>query len=107
MVVTHTPKAIKPTEEASARTVQQRTKFVKYQIDTVSCHSVLAQTGAILKSFTSTERKSILDLGNIAESWIDAEEVVAMKASLNLPWSKIKAMARYDTEGLYYSLTRL
>lgn len=93
-MITHTPKAIKPTEKASIRTVQARTKFIKDQIDQVSCHNALAQTGAILKSFSATERKSILKMGDIAESWIDAEEVVAMKASLSLPWSKIKAMAR-------------
>jgi len=95
--MTPTPSANKETASACTRTVQLRTRFLKNQISMVSGHcekSSLIQTSSILKTFSREDRGEILKLGKIDPVVLDAEELVAMKAHLSLPWEKLKAMGR-------------
>ena len=97
LLMTPTPSAIKESASACTRTVQLRTRFLKNQMSMVSGHSEkssIIQTGSLLKAFSREDRSEILKFGKIDPVMLDAEELVAMKAHLSLPWEKLKAMGR-------------
>ena len=54
-----------------------------------------AQTGELLKSFEESQRQDILRMAKIGNSEITAEEMVALKADMGVPWTKLKIMSRY------------
>ena len=94
LVLTPTPVAAKDSRDASKRTIQKRNSFIKGQI-VLSSKSVEYQTGKLVRSFGTEERTDILKSGSI-HAHIEAEELVAMKANLGLPWEKMKSMARLE-----------
>ena len=62
-------------------------------MEIVSGETVI-QSAAILKSLPKDERQAILKEGNIISNEISAADVVALKASLGVPWEKLKTMGR-------------
>ena len=100
-VVSITPVAYKPSTEVSKKTLRKRTLDLKTNIEMVagsssdSNASTLLQVGMLLKGFDSEERQKILEVGQIEKSRITADNLVAMKADLSMPWEKMKAMARW------------
>ena len=94
--MTPTPQPLKDTDNASKRTIQARSQFLKTQIETISGSASTSQIGHLLITFSVEERLEILKKGNICSAILDAEIVVAMKSDLCLPWEKIKIMARLD-----------
>ena len=56
--------------------------------------SVQIQVSKLVKSFGYDDRKAILEQANIQPSEIIAEEMVAMKVDLGIPWEKMKTMGR-------------
>ena len=95
--MTSTPKAIKQSDEAGKRTLQQRNKILKTQIETSSGSSEAAfnrQTGMFMKTLSRDQRSQILKSAKISPIEIGAEEMVAMKVDLGIPWEKLKNIAR-------------
>lgn len=88
-----TPKAIKTSSEACRRTVQRRTSLLKKQID-ISSKDRTKQSAALVKSYSKNERAAILTEGNLGPHKISAEDMVALKIRLGIPWEKLKTMAR-------------
>ena len=59
-----------------------------------SSTAIMKQSSVLLKSFEEEERKEILQNVNIGVTEITAEEMVALKSDMGLPWEKIKTMSR-------------
>ena len=94
-MVSVTPTAYKQSDDVTTKTLRKRTLQVKSALETSSSkESMLLQTGLLVKSFDIQERKRILELAKIERSYINAENLVAMKADLGMPWDKMKAMSR-------------
>ena len=93
--LTSTPKAKKDSSEASIRTLQRRNQNIKNHIEN-SCgkSSLTSQVGSLLKGVKMEQRSEILKMANIKPMEINAEEMVAMKVDLGIPWEKLKLMAR-------------
>ena len=97
-MVSVTPTAYKQSDDVTTKTLRKRTLQVKSALETASTsskESMLLQTGLLVKSFDIQERKRILELAKIERSYINAENLVAMKADLGMPWDKMKAMSRW------------
>ena len=94
LVLTSTPKAMKSSEEASKRTVQRRTSFLKRQLKLTSGDSSATQTCALLKSFHKEERQTILKEGNLSSNYISPQDMVTLKSTLGIPWEKLKTIGR-------------
>ena len=70
---------------------------MKTQIETSSGSSEAAfnrQTGVFMKTLNRGQRSQILKSAEIIPIEIGAEEMVAMKVDLGIPWEKVKNMAR-------------
>ena len=96
-MLTSTPNAIKKGEDVVSRTIIKRNKFIMNQLQTSagsSKASILVQTKKLIKSFNEDGRRYILIAANISPHEISAEEFVAMKADIGVPWEKLKTMAR-------------
>ena len=96
-MLTSTPKAVKKSEDAVNRTIANRNKFILQQLETsagMSQNSVVIQTKKLIKSFSEDDRRDILIAAKISPHEITAEEFVAMKADMGIPWEKLKTMAR-------------
>ena len=92
-----TPKAIKQSDEAGKRTLQRRNKILKKQTETSFGSSEAAfsrQAGMLMKTLSKDQRSQILKSAKISPIEIGAEEMVAMKVDLGIPWEKLKNMAR-------------
>ena len=50
-----------------------------------------------LKTLTKVERESLLDQACVGEAHaeVPAEDVLALKADLSIPWNKMRIMKRY------------
>ena len=97
-VVSITPVACKPSNQVCTKTLRKRTLDLKNNLEMVagsSKESTTLQTGLLLKSFDVEERQSILEISKIEKSYISADNLVAMKADLGMPWEKMKAMSRW------------
>ena len=82
---------------AAKRTVARRNQFLKNQLEFSagsSNNSLELQTGKLLKSFGDEEQRKIVVEANISPVEIDAEQMVAMKVDLGIPWEKPKTMSR-------------
>ena len=70
---------------------------MKTQIETNSGSSEAAfnrQTGVFMKTLSRGQRSQNLKSAEISPIEIGAEEMVAMKVDLGIPWEKVKNMAR-------------
>ena len=56
--------------------------------------SKICQTAVMLKSYDSDETNNILNKANIGKVDLNAEEMVALKADMGIPWNNLKTMAR-------------
>ena len=92
---TSTPKAIKPSEECCIRTVQRRNKLLKKNIEFSTATSAPKQTGLLVNSFTKIEKKTLKKETGMKEVEISAEEMIAIKAKLGIPWGKLNTMGRF------------
>ena len=95
--LTSTPKAIKQSNETCKRTLQQRNKILKKEIETSSGSSEAAfsqQTGMLMKTLSKGQRSQILKSAKISPIEIGAEEMVARKVDLGILCEKLKNMAR-------------
>ena len=99
LVLTSTPKPIKISSDASKRTIYNRNKFLKSQLEITSGSqdSAILQTGELFKSFGTEERKVILEKVHIKPAEIFAYRLVAMKTDVGIPWEKLKTISRYKT----------
>ena len=96
-VISLSTAAFKGSENVSKKTLRRRTIQMQNSLQSVagpSRDSMILQTGLLVKSFDSSERKKILEMAKIKRVQIDAKSLVAMKADLSMPWDKMKAMSR-------------
>ena len=78
--------------------MKRRNNFISRQLEETAGSSTAAkikQTAVLLKSFDECERTKILEVANVGQAEINAEEMVALKADIGIPWEKMKIMARY------------
>ena len=54
----------------------------------------VVQTSKLLKSFEEDNRKNILMNAGIFVAYITPKEMVAMKVDMEIPWEKVKCIAR-------------
>ncbi|XP_065680774.1 uncharacterized protein LOC136094729 [Hydra vulgaris] len=57
--------------------------------------SQVMQAAVMLKSFDDCQKRKILQNANIGIVQISAEELVAFKADVGIPWNKLKTMTRW------------
>lgn len=53
------------------------------------------QTGILVKSFNTNDKKIICKESNMARSDISPEEMLALKTKLGMPWEKLKTIGRF------------
>ena len=94
LVLMSTPRAIKKSSEVSIRTLQRRSRHLRQQLNVTSSGDAATQSAALLKSFPKKERENILKEGNLVANHIGAEDLVALKSSLGIPWEKLKTVGR-------------
>ena len=82
--------------EASRRTLKRRSDELGKVRTLVSKGSSLEQLQNEVKCLTKMERESLLDQAKIPEALaeIPAEDVLAMKADLSIPWNKMRILRR-------------
>ena len=96
-IFTSTPKHIKESDKVSKRTLKNRQIVLTNTLNVTAGSSSAAhvkQTGELIKSFDEINRQEILKLANISAAEITAEEMVALKADMGVPWTKLKTMSR-------------
>lgn len=56
--------------------------------------SQITQTAKLVKSFEGEEKEAILKKAKIATPEITAEQMIAMKIDIGIPWEKLKKLSR-------------
>ena len=89
-IVTSTSQASK--ENVGSRTLGRGNQFLKGQLEQAKCSkdSQITQTAKLVKSFQDEEKEAILKKAKIATPEITAEQMVAMKIDIGIPWEKLK-----------------
>ena len=86
------------TLEASSETVRNHTKEVSsYRSRVTGGKGTLWQLGDEIRALPQEEREELMRVFTIPVS-ISAENVLALKADLVIPWNKLRAMRRYANE---------
>ena len=91
------PKAYKDSANCSNSFLRKRQKYLLEQFNHTagsSQDSKICQTAVMLKSYDNDEANNILNKANIGKVDLNAEEMVALKAAMGIPWNKLKTMAR-------------
>ena len=87
-----------PSEEASSRTVRERARFmrgVRTNISGGSTQSSATQLAAELQYTSREERELALqEAGLLSSDRVSAEECLAMKSTLAIPWHKLRHIRR-------------
>lgn len=94
--MTSTPKAIIQNEEAGKRTLQRKHPIFKKQIAKSSCSSEAAfnrHVEMLMKTLNRDQRSQVLKSAKISLIEIGAEEMVAIKVDLGIPWKTLKNLA--------------
>ena len=99
MVLVNTPKAVKT--NVCKRTLRLRNDSIKKQLELTSGGDTVLQTSSVLASFNPKDQQEILKGANVPTTSIDAETVVALKADLEIPWNKLRKLARYHYNNKY------
>ncbi|XP_065672288.1 uncharacterized protein LOC124815234 [Hydra vulgaris] len=98
LCLTVTPKAYKESASCSTSTLKKRNRLlmeeVSHQIG-ISKDSQVMQTAVMLKSFDYNQKRKILENANVGVVEFSAEELVAFKADVGIPWNKLKTMSRW------------
>ena len=87
------PQGITPSAKASSKTIMHRNKVLDRVRDVVSAGDSTTQLQSEVHSMGKEERKELLKEAGITID-IPAEEGVAMKADLALPWTKLRVIRR-------------
>ena len=96
LCLTVTPKAYKESASCSTSTLKKRHRLlmeVSHQIG-ISKDSQVIQTAVMLKSFYYNQKSKVLENANVGVVEFSAEELVAFKADVGIPWNKLKTMTR-------------
>ena len=96
--MTHTSQAVKTSESVCSKTLFDRNKHLKHQLQKTSGNATQAtamQTGKLLKSFDRETRKDILKQGGVPRVEINADTMVGMKVDIGLSWEGLKVVSRY------------
>lgn len=88
-----------PSSQASARTVKERTREMENVREMISAGDTALQLSSEIYRQTCEERKQLLDEllampGNFRVQ-ISASDALAVKSSLQIPWTKLRVMRRY------------
>ena len=59
-----------------------------------SQNSKICLTAVMLKPYDNEEANNILKKANIGRMDLNAEEMIALKADIGIPWNKLKTMTR-------------
>ncbi|XP_065639595.1 uncharacterized protein LOC124816065 [Hydra vulgaris] len=98
LCLTVTPKAYKESASCSISTLKKRHRLlmeeVNHQVGN-SKDSQVMQAAVMLKSFDYCQKRKILQNANIGIVQLSAEELVAFKADVGIPWNKLKTMTRW------------
>ncbi len=81
------------TSDASDRTIARRNKTLDRVREIVSCGDSASQMKEEIKHLTKTERQELLHNAGFTLD-IPAEQGLAMKADLGLPWNKLRILRR-------------
>ena len=71
--------------------MKRRNNFISRQLEETAGSSTAAKikkTAVLLKGFDECERTKILEVANVGQAEINAEEMVALKAVMGIPWEK-------------------
>lgn len=84
-----------PSSQATPKTVMARTRELNQHREVISGGDKGFQLGSEIKACTLEEREKILeDLQDGIKVVIPTSHVLAMKADLGIPWSKLRAIRR-------------
>ncbi len=84
---------------ASPRTLKRRSGELEQVRDAISKGSSLEQLQHEVKALTKEDRQSLLQEASIADgaAAVSANDVLAMKADLAIPWNKLRILRRLKT----------
>ncbi|XP_065665062.1 uncharacterized protein LOC105850185 isoform X2 [Hydra vulgaris] len=98
LCLTVMPKAYKESASCSGHTLRKRHKHLvdqaNHQVGN-SKDSLVVQTSVMLKSFDHNQKNKVLESAKIGVVEFSAEELVAFKANVGVPWNKLKTMTRW------------
>lgn len=84
--------------KASSSTVRERSHSLSNLRFKLSAGDTATQLDHELRACDSEDRKQVLEgLGGAFHVQIPTESSLALKADLNIPWSKLRTMRRYVT----------
>lgn len=96
------PQARVHSAEASSRTLRERTSTisdVRKVVSGGSVDSITVQFADELQRTNREERETVLrEAGILGSGDVPTEECLAMKASLAIPWNKLRHIRRYNTK---------
>ena len=81
------------TTDACTKTVLRRTKTLSTVRKIASCGDSTSQLGAEIKAMSRVERQSILQQAQLPIT-VPANDALAMKADLAMPWNKLRVLKR-------------
>ena len=75
---------------------------MKKQINYSTSTSTSKQAGYLVKSFNSEDKSIVSSAIGLEKAEVSAEDLVALKAKLGIPWEKLKKIGRYFLSLVFY-----
>lgn len=94
LTLVRVPHAIVATSDASPKTITRRNKTIEKVRDLVSCGDSSSQLQEEIKHLSKSERQDLLHKAGFTLD-IPAEQGLAMKADLGIPWTKLRVIRRW------------